>query len=62
MDFILKKRDKEATRADPPILGQSKTEFVFDLRFAKAAGLTIRDGPAEHAAGLAGQPQQADPV
>jgi hypothetical protein len=41
MDFIPKKRDKEATLADPPILGPSKAEFVSDFRIAKALGLTI---------------------
>jgi len=30
MDFIRKKSDKEAKLADPPFLGPTKTEFVFD--------------------------------
>ena len=41
MDFIRKKTDKEAKLADPPILGPTRTEFVFDLEIAKALGLTI---------------------
>jgi hypothetical protein len=41
MDFIPKKRDKEAVLADPPIHGPTKTEFILDLRIAKALGLTI---------------------
>ena len=30
MDFIREKRDKEAKPADPPFLGPTTTEFVFD--------------------------------
>ncbi len=38
MDLIAKKRDKVAKLADPPILGPTKTEFVFDLRLDRRLG------------------------
>ena len=41
MDFIRKKRDKEAKPVDPPILGPTTTESVFDLKIAKVLGRTI---------------------
>jgi hypothetical protein len=39
-DFIRKQRGKEAKLVEP-ILGLTQTESVFDLRIAKALGLTI---------------------
>jgi hypothetical protein len=62
MDFIPKKRDKEAKLADPPILGPTKTEFVFDLkktvkaasRISYAGGASIRPQPSKARALLVG--------
>jgi hypothetical protein len=40
LDFIPKNGDKKATPAHPPILGLPKTEFVINLKTAKALGLS----------------------
>jgi hypothetical protein len=39
-DFIRKEREKEAKLVEP-MLGLTQTEPIFDLKIAKALGLTI---------------------